>query len=465
MIDSKGHALVTLVAPPPIPRAAGSLPFLGHAIQLVRDNLGFIAALRTTYGPLVEITLQPGTRTLVVQDPGLVRTMLTDLGPSLDKGRFFEKMGQLLGDSVVTAAGQVHVRKRRQLQPAFGRERIARYVGTMRAETDTAVDGWVPGELLDVREAMVGLSLDMLAKTVFSGSLDDATFRRLRADLSVVMNGVGARVMLPDWIERLPLPANRRFTAARDAVRATVDRAVTDLRAKGHDTGDMLSLLLRATDEETGRPLSGREISSEVLTLAVAGTETTASVLSWVLYELARAPRIEARVLAELDKVLGDRPVAFDDLGRLPYLGRVIEEALRLHHTGWLVTRRTVTETRLGPWTVPAGTELAYCQHALHRDPVLFPNPLVFDPDRWLDDTRPRPTEAFLPFGAGKHKCIGDRFALTELVTAIATITRRVRLELAPGRTVRPVAAATVRPRTLLMTVRPRADAAPRAAG
>ncbi len=420
----------------------------------MRDNLGFVAALRTTYGPLVEITLQPGTRTLVVQDPGLIRTMLTDLGPSLDKGRFFEKMGQLLGDSVVTAAGQVHVRKRRQLQPAFAREQIARYVDTMRAETDAAVDEWVPGRPLDVREAMVGLSLNMLAKTIFSGSLDDATFRRLRADLSVVMNGVGARVMLPDWVERLPLPANRRFNAARDGVRATIERAVSDLQDSGHDTGDMLSLLLRTTDEETGEPLTGHQISSEILTLAVAGTETTASVLSWMLYELARNPEVEARVLEELDEVLGDRPVAFDDLGRLPYLGRVVEETLRMHHTGWLVTRRTVTETRLGPWTVPPGTELAYCQHALHRDPLLFQDPLEFDPDRWLDDPGPRPTQGFLPFGAGKHKCIGDRFAFTELVTAVATIVRRVRLELAPGQTVRPVAAATVRPRTLLMTVR-----------
>ncbi|MGP4089082.1 cytochrome P450 [Streptomyces sp. KR55] len=426
----------------------------------MRDNLAFIASLRENYGPLVEITLQPGTRTLIVQDPELIRTMLVDLGPGLDKGRFFEKMGQLLGDSVVTAAGQEHVHKRRQLQPAFARPEIARYVDIMRGETTTAVDTWTPGQTLDVREAMVKLSLDMLAKTVFSGSLDEQTFRRLRQDLSVVMNGVGARIMLPDWVERLPLPFNRRFIEARDAVRATIDRAVAELQTSGHDSGDMLSLLLSARDEETGQQLTGSQICSEVLTLAVAGTETTASVLSWVLYELARHPDIEARVLDELDAVLGDEPVTFDAVTRLPYLDRVIKEALRLHHTGWLVTRRTLTETRLGPWTVPAGTELAYCQHALHRDPAFFPDPLTFDPDRWLDDEQTLPPGAFLPFGAGKHKCIGDRFALTELITAIATIVRRVRLELAPGQTVRPIARATVRPRTLLMTVRPRRDAA-----
>ncbi|MFJ6850425.1 cytochrome P450 [Streptomyces sp. NPDC091271] len=449
---------MTLVAPPPIPRAAGSVPLLGHAVQLVRDNLGFIASLRADYGPLVEITLQPGTRTLIVQDPDLIRTMLTDLGPGLDKGRFFEKMGQLLGDSVVTAAGQEHVRRRRQLQPAFARPEIARYVDIMRGATTAAVDSWVPGRQLDVREAMVELSLEMLAKTVFAGSLDDATFRQLRKDLSVVMNGVGARVMLPDWVERLPLPFNRRFTAARNAVRATIDHAVAELQESGQETGDMLSLLLRTTDEETGLPLTGHQISSEILTLAVAGTETTASVLSWALYEIARDTDVERRVLDELDTVLDGRPVAFEDLPRLPYLDRVIRETLRLHHTGWLVTRRTVTRTQLGPWSVPAGTELAYCQHALHRDPALFPDPLTFAPDRWLEEAQAEAFTpgAFLPFGAGKHKCIGDRFALTELVTAIATIIRRVRFEVPQDRTVRPVARATVRPSTLLMTAHPR---------
>ncbi|MEV6260636.1 cytochrome P450 [Streptomyces sp. NPDC051784] len=452
---------MTLVAPPPIPRAAGSLPLLGHAVQLIRDNLGFISSLREDYGPLVEITLQPGTRTLIVQDPELIRTMLTDLGPSLDKGRFFEKMGQLLGDSVVTASGQDHVRKRRQLQPAFGRPKIAHYVDLMRAEADRAVDTWRPGLPLDVHKAMIGLSLDMLAKTIFADSMDEATFRRLRDDLSVVMNGVGARVMLPDWVERLPLPHNRRFNAARDGVRATIEKAVTELQESRRDTGDMLSLLLRATDEETGLPLTGHQISSEILTLAVAGTETTASVLSWAFYELARNPDIERAVLAELDTVLDDRPVAFADLPRLPYLDRVVRETLRLHHTGWLVTRRTVTPTRLGPWSIPADTELAYCQHALHRDPALFPDPLSFDPDRWLDgaQTEAMIPGAFLPFGAGKHKCIGDRFALTELVIAVATIIRRVRFDLPSHQAVvRPVAQATVRPGKLMMTTQQRKE-------
>ncbi|MFE2061324.1 cytochrome P450 [Streptomyces sp. NPDC059467] len=450
---------MTLVAPPPIPRAAGSLPLLGHAVQLGRDNLAFIAGLREKYGPLVEITLQPGTRTIVVQDPELIRTMLTDLGPSLDKGRFFEKMGQLMGQSVVTVAGQEHVRKRRQLQPAFGRAEIARYVDLMRGEVGSAVDEWTPGQDLDVREAMVKLSLDMLVKTVFSGSINAETFTQLRRDLSVVMNGVGVRIMLPDWFERLPIPFNRRFDRARDDARATINGAIAALQASGRGTGDMLSLLMAATDESTGQPLTEDQICSEILTLAVAGTETTASVLSWVLYELARNPEIESRVLAELDAVLGDRPVAFEDVTRLPYLDRVIKEALRLHHTGWLVTRRTMTETRLGDWTLPPGTELAYCQHALHRDAAYFPDPLTFDPDRWLDGEQALPQGAFLPFGAGKHKCIGDRFAVTELITAIATVLRRVRLELAPGQTVRPVARATVRPRTLVMKVRPRAEA------
>ncbi|WP_432175642.1 cytochrome P450 [Streptomyces sp. Tue6028] len=449
---------MTTAVPPPIPKAAGSLPLLGHAIPLMRDNLAFIASLRN-YGPLVEIRLQPQQPTVVINDPALIRTMLVDVAPTLDKGRFFEKMGQLLGDSVVSAAGAEHVCKRRQLQPAFRHTEIARYVDLMREQVTTTIAGWAPGQVLDVREAMVKLSLDMLAATVFSSTIEPQAFDQLRHDLSVVMNGVGTRIMLPDWAEKLPLPANRRFTAARDAVRATINKAVDQLRASGRDTGDMLSMLLKAEDEATGQPLTPHQICSEILTLAVAGTETTASVLAWVLYELARHPDIDERVQTELDEVLGERPVTFDDLTQLPYLGRVITEATRLHHTGWLVTRRTLHQTRIGQWDIPAGTELAYCQHALHRDPALFPDPLAFNPDRWLDGGQPAlPDGAFLPFGAGKHKCIGDRFAQAEITTAIATLVRAWRLELAPGQKIRPVARATVRPSTLHMTARRRED-------
>ncbi|MZF85745.1 cytochrome P450 [Streptomyces sp. SID5643] len=446
---------MTSAAPPPIPRAAGSLPLIGHALQM-RDNLSFIDSLRDTREPLIEIILQPGTRTVVVQDPALIHQMLKALAPTLDKGRLYDKLGQLLGDSVVTATGRPHVRKRRQLQPAFAHTEISRYVDIMRTEVTATIARWEPGRTLDVREAMVKLSLDMLAKTVFAGSLDDAVFRRLRRDLSVVMNGVGVRLMLPDWAERLPLPFNRRFDRARAGVRATVNTAVEQLQACGHDSADMLSMLLRAIDEETGEPLTGHQISSEILTLAVAGTETTASVLSWALYELARHPGIEARVLAELDEALGERPVTLDDVTRLPYLNRVITETLRLHHPGWLVTRRTTEEIRLGQWTLPAGTELAYCQHALHRDPERFPDPLTFDPDRWNDAAQEPPPGAFLPFGDGKHKCMGDRFARTEMITALATMLRSLRLTLPPGHTVGQVARLTIRPRGLRMTVLPR---------
>ena len=447
---------VTSTTPPPIPRAAGSFPLIGHALKM-RDNLGFIDSLRETREPLVEIILQPGTRTIVVQDPALIDQILKALAPSLDKGRLYEKLGQLLGDSVVTATGRDHVRRRRQLQPAFAHTEISRYVDLMRAEVTATVAAWERGQPLDVHEAMVGLSLDMLAKTVFAGSLDDAVFRRLRSNVSVVMSGVGLRMMLPDWAERLPLPFNRRFDRARAGVRATINTAVDELQASGHDTGDMLSMLLRTKDEQTGEPLTAHQICSEIFLLAVAGTETTASLLAWTLYELARNPAIEARVLAELDEVLGERPVTFDDMTGLPYLNRVITETLRLHHPGWLVTRRTTEETRLGEWTLPAGTELAYCQHALHRDPERFPDPLTFDPDRWTDPAQEPPPGAFVPFGDGKHKCMGDRFALTEMVTALATMLRSVRLELAEGQVIRQVARLTVRPRRLRMTVRPRA--------
>ncbi|MBT2510489.1 cytochrome P450 [Streptomyces sp. ISL-98] len=448
---------MTLVEPSPIPRAAGSLPLFGHAFRLFPDPLPFIASLRREYGPLVEITLQPGTNTLVVQDPTLIRAMLTDpIASTLDKGPFFDEMRELLGDSVVTVAGDEHTAKRRQMYPAFARPELGRYVDIMRTATEAELEAWAPGQRLDVRETMIRLSLDMLTKTVFSDRLAPATFRQLRQNMALVMDSVGVRIMLPGWAKRLPLPVNRRFDRARADIRATISAAVTELRATGHDTGDMLSVLMTVPDEQTGQPPTDEQICNEVLTLALAGTENTATILAWVLYELARHPDIEADVLDELGKVLGDRPVTFADTSQLPLLDRVIKEVLRLHVTGWILTRRTLTETTLGQWTLPAGTNLAYCQHALHRDPGLYPDPLRFDPDRWLDGTQKPPPGALLSWGAGKHRCIGDRFAMMELITGLATILRQVRFTLKSGQTVRPVARATVRPGKMVMTVEPR---------
>ncbi|MFE5813120.1 cytochrome P450 [Streptomyces sp. NPDC056479] len=450
---------MTLVEPPPIPRATGSVPLFGHLFQLMPDPLPFIASLRQRYGDMVEIRLQPGTRTLVVQDPALIRAMLTDpIASTLDKGAFFDEMRVLLGDSVVTIAGDEHSARRRQMYPAFARPELGRYVDIMRAATETELDTWEPGQRMDVRETMIRLSLDMLMQTIFSDRLDAQAFRRLRQNMSTVMDSIGLRLMLPGWAKRLPIPLNTRFDKARADIRATISAAVSDLRATEHDLDgrDMLSVLMTVQDEQTGHQLTDEQICNEVLTLVLAGQENTATIMAWVLYELARHPHIEADVLNELETVLGDRPVTFADASQLPILDRVIKEVLRLHVTGFLLTRRTLTETKLGPWTLPAGTNLAYCQHALHRDPDLYPDPLRFDPDRWLDGTTKPPPGALLPWGAGKHRCIGDRFAMLELVTGLATILRQARFTLAPGQTVRPVARVTVRPGKMLMTMEPR---------
>ncbi|WP_406418860.1 cytochrome P450 [Streptomyces sp. NBC_01614] len=458
LITEKGR-VVTPVESPPIPRATGSLPLFGHLFRLFPDPLPFMASLRERYGALVEITLQPGTRTLVVQDPAMIRAMLTDpIASTLDKGPFFDEMRVLLGDSVVTVAGEEHSAKRRQMYPAFARPELGRYVDIMRTSTEAELATWEPGRRMDVRETMIRLSLEMLTRTVFSNRLDASTFRELRQNMASVMDSVGLRIMLPAWVKRLPIPLNRRFDRARAAIRTTISQAIADLRTSGdgHNSGDMLSVLMSVEDEKTGRPMTDEQICNEVLTLALAGTENTATVLAWVLYELARHPDIEADVLGELEQVLGDRPVTFADAGQLPILDRVIKEVLRLHVTGWILTRRTLTETRLGTWTLPAGTNLAFAQHALHRDPDLYPEPLRFDPARWLDGTQKPPPGALLPWGAGKHRCIGDRFATMELITALATILRQVRFTLAPGQTVDPVARATVRPGKMLMTVEPR---------
>ncbi|MEJ8667896.1 cytochrome P450 [Streptomyces sp. MS1.AVA.1] len=397
----------------------------------------------------MEITLQPGTRTLVVQDPAMIRAMLTDpIASTLDKGPFFDEMRVLLGDSVVTVAGEEHSAKRRQMYPAFARPELGRYVDIMRTSTEAELATWEPGRRMDVRETMIRLSLEMLTRTVFSNRLDASTFRELRQNMASVMDSVGLRIMLPAWVKRLPIPLNRRFDRARAAIRTTISQAIADLRTSGDgpNSGDMLSVLMSVEDEKTGRPMTDEQICNEVLTLALAGTENTATVLAWVLYELARHPDIEADVLGELEQVLGDRPVTFADAGQLPILDRVIKEVLRLHVTGWILTRRTLTETRLGTWTLPAWHEPRLCparpaprSRPVSRAAAFRSRPMA---GRYAEAPAGSPSAV----GAGKHRCIGDRFATMELITALATILRQVRFTLAPGQTVDPVARATVRP-------------------
>lgn len=290
----------------------------------------------------------------------------------------------------------------------------------------------------------------------FSGELGKPAVAEVHRSLPIVLEGMLVRAVMPRALDRLPIPLNRRFDAAAVRLRRIIDEVIVGYRTEGQVRDDLLSRLLSGTDAESGERMSDEQVRDEAIAIMFSGTETPATVLSWIFHELARHPEVEKRLHAEVDQVVGDRPVRPGDLAGLAYTRSVFREALRLH-SPLLFTRRALAPVDLGGFLLPAGAEVAYSAYALHRDPSQFSKATAFVPERWHDDfvngAYPR---NYVAFGAGPHKCIGDSFAATEIVIAVASVAARWRLVPAPGSAVREVAAGIPQPNALPMIPEPR---------
>ncbi len=243
------------------------------------------------------------------------------------------------------------------------------------------------------------------------------------------------------------MPVNFRLWRAIGGLNQTVFRFIAERRASGEERDDLLSMLLHARDED-GSGMTDRQLRDEAMTLFMAGHETTANTLSWVFWLLSRHPDAEARLHAELDAVLGDRPPTFDDLPRLPFTEHVVTEALRLFPTVWLIGRESTEACRVADYAIPKRTTVYMSQWVVHRDPRWYDDPLAYKPERWADGLAKRlPRYAYFPFGGGPRVCIGNNFAMMEAVLLLATIGRRFRLSLAPDADVQPLPTMTLRPK------------------
>lgn len=431
------------------------LPVLGHAVPMLRHPLPFLVGVRSM-GDIVVVRL--GRRpAYVVNSPELIRRVLVDDADKFDRGRLFEKARSLVGHGLATSDGALHMRQRRIMQPAFGRPRIAGYVEDMRAEAVRACSAWSPGQVLDVPRATADLALSVTARALFRTDISESALALVHEWLPVIVAGLLPRVVAPDFWERVPTRGNRRFAAALDHLRALVDEVIERCRTRGADEGSLLADLLAARHSDSGEPMSEAQLRDEVMTILMSGTETTASAMAWMFHEIGADPAIERRFHSELDAVLGDREATFADIARLPYTAALGRETLRRHSPLWFAMRRARVDVELGGVRVPAGTQVLYSLAALHRDPKLYPDPLRFDPSRWTGSERHRPgADPFLPFGVGRHKCIGESFAWAEMTTLAATVGQRWRLRPVGGRRVREAALATLRPHNLHMVAEPR---------
>jgi cytochrome P450 len=395
----------------------------------------------------------------LINKPEYIEHVLVTNHANYRKSHFLRHMlGPLLGDGLLISEGEFWRRQRRIAAPAFHHKRIADFVGTMVASTDATLARWrTKTEPFDVAADMMALTLNIIARTMFSRDVsgDVEAVRRLMDIIVTLRPSMLDLLGFPEWFPRRQPAAYRRAIAEFDAL---VSRFLAERRAGGIDRGDLLSMLLAARDSETGEGMSDTQLRNEILTIFLAGHETTANAVSWSWYLLAENREAEERLHDELDKVLGGRAPNADDLAELKWTRMVIEEAMRLYPPAHTIARMAIGEDRIGGVRIPPGASITISIYVTHRNPNLWPEPERFDPERCAPAVGARRHRfAYLPFGGGPRICIGSSFALAEAQVIIAAIAQRYRLRLAPDRLVEPIGLVTLRPRTgVWMTLEPR---------
>jgi len=421
------------------------LPFVGVFPAYAADPLGFLLRMWRTFGDRVSYRFA-GRRVVQLSHPDDVDGMLLRAHPHLIKDEVTRGLSMMLGKGLVTSEGALWKRQRRLAAPSFTKRQVGGYAEVMVEEAARWADAVPRGRRIDVHEAMLELSRDIVLRCLF-GAAPGPTH-----DVSGPMHtfldefryeAQGVRRVLP---RSVPTPGRRRI----DRARRQIDAVVADLVAMARDRGDgddVLCRLLAARDDE-GHEMSPEQLRDEVVTFFTAGHETTAIALTQALDLLARYPLARERLEAEVDAVLGGDPPSVERLDELPWASAVVHEALRLRSPVWAVGREVVDEVELAGARFDPGTQLFVSQWVVHHDPRWYPEPWAFQPERWLDGLARRlPRGAFLPFGGGPRVCIGNHFALLETTLALVVFAQRIRMRLQDWRPIRLEPTVTLRPR------------------
>jgi cytochrome P450 len=407
-----------------IPAVPG-LPLLGNFLDFRKDRLA-LQDKAMQRAPLARLAMFH-LPVYVATSADLAHKILVDEAASFKKSAVLQFLAPVLGEGLLTAEGETHKRHRKLLAPAFAPRRLAAYGERMVEETRATVARWRPGSRIDLAAEMMEMTLAIAGRTLFDADVrGDA--RTVAEGLELAMRSVAAHMTSVVQLGyRWPLPRHLRMRRAVAMLDEVVYRLIAEGRRAGTDRGDVLSMLLVAADE--GQTLTDREVRDEVMTLLLAGHETTANALTWTWYELGRHPGALTRLEEEVRRVVGDRPVTADDLPNLPWNLAVIEEAMRLYPPAYTTGREVVREVELDGYRLPVRSLVLVYIRGIHRRADYFPEPLAFRPERMLPDAKKaRPRHHYIPFGAGPRVCIGSHFALLEAQLCLATMIQHARV-------------------------------------
>jgi cytochrome P450 len=438
---------VVTLSHPPGPK---SKLFGGNFRAFRRDALAYLQRAVSEHGDIIYFKLGP-QHAFFFNHPDHIKDVLITHHQNFIKGRALQRSKRLLGEGLLTSEGDFHLRQRRLAQPAFHRARIASYATVMTTYAACVASRWRDGETLDISQEMMRLTLAIVGKTLFDADVESEA-DEIGAALTTVMELFDLLLMpFSELLEKLPvsLPYMKRFQKAKARLDATIYRIIEERRRSNEDRGDLLSMLLAARDEEgDGSQMSDLQVRDEVMTLFLAGHETTANALTWTWYLLSEHPEIEAKLHEELDTVLEGRQPTVEDVPRLRYTEMVLSESMRLYPPAWAVGRLALKDCEIGGYKIPAKALVLLSQYVTHRDARFFPEPTHFNPERWTTEMREsRPQFSYFPFGGGTRRCIGEAFAWMEGILLIATLAQHWRMNLVPDHRVETLPVITLRPK------------------
>lgn len=397
----------------------------------------FLQANARDYGDIVHYRAF-GRHIFQFNHPDMVQEVLVRDAAMQHRGIVMQRAKFVLGEGLLTSEEPLHMRQRRLVQPAFHRQRIAAYGETMLRFTREMADGWQSGATFDIHRSILQLTLRITGKCLFDSDVA-AEVRTISDSVTAFMGFLPlAFLPFPQLMLKMPLGFIRRIRQSQTKLDALIYSMIASRRSSGNDHGDLLSMLLASRDLEGGTgTMSDRQIRDECLTLLLAGHETTANGLSFIFYLMAKHPEIQERVHEEVAAVFAapdSVPTATQIFERLSYTMRVVSEALRLYPPVWVTARAVARTYTYRGLSIPKGSLLLVPQIAIHRDPRYYPEPMRFDPDRFLPAAiAARPRYAYFPFGAGSRICIGENFAWMEAVLVLAEVMRRWRLAFPAG--------------------------------
>ncbi len=422
--------------------------FGGHFAKFRRDPTGFLRKL----SELGDVTFfkMGKQQAYFLNHPDFIRDLLTTNNAKFVKGLALQRAKKLLGEGLLTNEGENHLRQRRMIQPAFHREKIKSYAESMTFYAAKMRDEWKDGDVRDVDQEMMRLTLQIVAKTLFSANVEDEA-DQVGAALTTIIKMFNY-LLLPfaELLEKLPIPHIKKFNRAKETLNSVIYGIIEERRKSGEIKDDLLSMLLQAQDEESGAQMSDEQIRDECLTLFLAGHETTANALIWTFYQLAQNPEKEAKLHEELSRALPDERIpTIEDLPELKYTESILAESMRLFPPVWGLGRLTVEDYEVGGYTIPKNSLVLLSQFITHRDRRFWDDADAFLPERWETQSIKEAGKKYIyfPFSNGVRGCIGEGFAWTEGILLIATLASKWKLKLSPEQKIALQPLMTLRPK------------------